>query len=83
MTIPSTTDATPPTPPDHPALRFGVNTSEFWVTVITLVLSVIGAFVPDTVAQRWAHEHGWIAGLVVAVYIAARAYVKATALKVL
>lgn len=68
---------------DHPALRSGARTSEFWVTIVTGLLFILGAFVPDSVAQKWAQEHGWIGGLVVAVYIAARAYVKATALKVL
>lgn len=70
-------------PESHPSLRGGVKTSEFWVTVVTLAVFVVGAFVPDTVAHKWGQEHGWLGGLVVAVYIAARAYIKATALKVM
>lgn len=86
MTIPTTQQNDDPTghdPASHPALRSGVRTSEFWVTIITGIVFLVGAFVPDDVARKWAAEHGWIGGLVVAVYIAARTYIKATALKVL
>lgn len=66
---------------DVPVLRGGVKTSEFWLTVLTVALYTIGAFVPDTVAHRWGLEHGWVGGLVVAVYIAVRGYLKVAALK--
>lgn len=83
MTTPITQATTEPLPIDaHPALSRGVYTSEFWLTLLTGVIFIVGAFVPDAVAQRWGHEHGWLGGLVVAVYVAARAYIKATALKV-
>lgn len=79
MTLPTPTETS--TTASRDVLRGGVKTSEFWLTVLTVVLYAIGAFVPDTVAQRWGLEHGWVGGLVVAVYIAARGYLKATALK--
>lgn len=83
-TTPITQAITEPPPIDvHPALSRGVYTSEFWLTLLTGVVFVIGAFVPEPVAQRWGQEHGWLGGLVVAIYVAARAYIKATALKVL
>jgi uncharacterized membrane protein YqaE (UPF0057 family) len=56
-------------------LKSGVKTSEFWLSLIALVLPYFADLGSDKVAA-WTSGHGWIGGLVAAVYVAARAYVK-------
>lgn len=56
-------------------LKSGVKTSEFWLSLLALVLPYLANIGSDSV-NAWGAAHGWIGGLVVAVYVAARAYVK-------
>lgn len=56
-------------------LKAGVKTSEFWLSVLAIVLPYIADIGSDKVTS-WTAMHGWIGGLVAAVYVAARAYVK-------
>lgn len=56
-------------------LKAGVRTSEFWLSVLALALPYLLDMGSDRV-QAWGAAHGWIGGLVVAVYVAGRAYVK-------
>ena len=63
------------------AVKQGVKTSEFWVTVLTLALYFALTLMPADVVNKWAESHGWIGGLVAAAYVAARAYVKGNMVK--
>src|SRR3954468_5971021 len=56
-------------------LKSGVKTSEFWVAILALLLPYVIDIPNDRVAA-WTAAHGWVGGLVAAVYIAARAYIK-------
>lgn len=73
MTIPVISDVN--------VLKKGVQTSEFWITILTLILYFVVTFLPTDLVQKWSQSHGWIGGLVAAVYVAARAYVKGNAVK--
>lgn len=63
----------------HPLTK-GVMTSEFWITVLAIALPFAFSL-SDTPVMQWTAAHGWIGGLVASVYIAARAYVKGSALR--
>lgn len=62
-------------------MKRGVMTSEFWLSVLALVLPFLSSL-SDPAVQAWGDAHGWVGGLVVAVYVAARAYVKGQTVKV-
>lgn len=66
------------------AMKGGVKTSEFWVAVLALVLPYISAPLfnhLDPIVQTFALHAGWIGGLVAAVYVAVRGYVKGQTVK--
>lgn len=66
------------------AVKSGFRSSEFVLSVIALVgaplISWAFSLLDPRIAEYGTHG-GWVAGLVVAVYTAARAYVKATVVK--
>lgn len=63
------------------AMKRGAMTSEFWLSLLALVLPLLAQLAEPSV-QAWGDAHGWVGGLVVAVYVAARAYVKGQAVRV-
>lgn len=63
----------------HP-LKRGLMTSEFWVTILAIMLPLVFSL-SDNRVMAWAASHGWVGGLVASVYVAARAYVKGSALR--
>lgn len=80
MTNPNLTDsALTDSAAKHPLTK-GVQTTEFWVTLLAIALPFVFSLFDNQVSQ-WAASHGWAGGLVAAVYVAARAYVKGSALK--
>lgn len=80
MTVPNTN--IPPVDDSaakHPLTK-GIQTSEFWVTMLAIILPFVFSF-SDSAILRWTAAHGWVGGLVASVYVAARAYVKGSALR--
>lgn len=63
----------------HPLTK-GVMTTEFWVTMLAIILPFAFSL-SDNHVMAWAAAHGWVGGLVASVYVAARAYVKGSALR--
>ena len=66
------------------AMKGGFKTSEFWVAVLSLLLPYIVAPIfdkLDPIVQQYVVHSGWVGGLVAAVYVAVRGYVKGQTVK--
>ena len=67
-------------PRPSPILGGGVKTTEFWISVVAVVLPpLLGSLEPGL--QGWARSSGWVGGLVAVMYTAARSYLKVTTVK--
>lgn len=66
------------------ALKAGGKTSEFFVAILALLLPYISAPLfshLDPIVQQFALHAGWFGGLVAAMYVGGRSYVKGQAVK--